>query len=518
MDFLKKILDWFKSFPENYWSKFTQAQKILFLGTVVAVVVTLVITLSVAVSPNYSLLVRGLTDNEAGRVVQQLEEEGIAYKTGPSGAIYVPSANNPEALRMKYVSTGVIGNASQGFEIMDEQPLGATSFDKQVRYQVALNGELERTIMSINGVQYAQVNLTVPKFTYYTRGEDAKPKASVLLVLDPGVTLNPENVKAVMQLVSGAVEGLNYQDVRVVDNNSRILSDRVVQDETIGSASTKMELQEKTENYYSQKVRSNLEQVFGLGRVVVMTEVALNWQTIEKESTEYTPVLRKTGVVVSEQTESEKSRTGAAGDAVGVDANVPPVYEATDTELPPEYERSKTTTNYNVNEAYEKILQNNQGEILDKSITVLIDSTAVASGVTSTSIKNIVANSVDATESKVEVQFLAFDRTAEKQVEEQMKMLENQKKFIQLVIGVTLLVLSMMLLIYLMSARVKKRKKRQEIIEKRKAFDKEIEETVQAEELSPDERELVNMVEMLYNSVDNKPEEIAMVLKAWLNE
>ncbi|HPF17195.1 MAG TPA: flagellar basal-body MS-ring/collar protein FliF [Thermotogota bacterium] len=518
MDFLKKIVDWVKSFPDEYWKKFTQSQKILFVGVIVAIVVALVMTISVASNPNYTLLVRGLTDAEAGSVVQQLEESGIPFETGTGGAIYVPRAYNPEALRMKYISTGVIGSTSKGFEIMENQPLGATSFDKQVRYQIALKGELERTIMSLDGVNYAQVNLTIPKFTYYARGEEADPKASVLLVLSPGVTLKPENIKGVMQLISGAVEGLDYKEVRVVDNNSKILSDLVIAEEGVGGASSKMEVQQKAEDYYTRKVRSNLEQVFGLGRVVVMAEIELNWETIERESTEYEPVLRKTGVVVSEQTESEKSRSSNAGQVVGTDANIPTVYEATDTGDLTDFERESKTVNYNVNEIYEKILQNKQGEILNKNITVLIDSLAVATGVTTDSIKGIVANSIDATLTNVAVEFLAFDRSTEEQIKRQLELVETQQKFIQLVIGVTLLAISIMLLIYILSSRMKKKKKRQEIIQKRMAFEQEIQQTIEREELSPDEQELVTLMEMLFENVEKKPEEIAMVLKAWLNE
>jgi flagellar M-ring protein FliF len=226
--------------------------------------------------------------------------------------------------------------------------------------------------------------------------------------------------------------------------------------------------------------------------------------------------------VVSEQTESEKSRTGTTGQVVGTDANIPPTYESTDTENDPTYERDKTTTNYNVNEAYQKILQNNQGEILDKNITVMIDSLAIeaqaATGVTTDTIKSLVANSIDATITNVEVAFLPFDRSAEYEMESQMKLLENQQKFIQLVVGVTLLAISMMLLIYLMTSRVKKRKKRQEIIEKRMAFENEVQQTIESEELSSEEQELVNLLEMLYRTVEEKPEELALVLKAWLNE
>jgi len=166
-----------------------------------------------------------------------------------------------------------------------------------VRYQVALQGSLERSIMSIDGVMQAIVHLTVPKFTYYTRGDTTQSKASVMLTLRPGTVLSPPNVKAIMQLVAGAVEGLSFQDVRVVDNYSRSLSDSVALEGNMEMASSRMELIKLTEEYYTSKIRNSLEQVFGMGRVVVMSDILLNWETIEKEEKTDTPVSRTSGIV-----------------------------------------------------------------------------------------------------------------------------------------------------------------------------------------------------------------------------
>ncbi|HPE68198.1 MAG TPA: flagellar basal-body MS-ring/collar protein FliF [Thermotogota bacterium] len=518
MDQLKKILEWLKSFPENYWKKYTSAQKMLFGGTIGAIVVAIVLMISFAANPNWSLLIRGLAEAEAGKVIEALEEQGIPYKTASGGSIYVPASYDPEALRMKFFTQGVLGAASRGFEILDDQPLGATSFDKQVRYQIALQGSLERSIMSIDGIRFATVHLTVPKFTYYARGEETEPKASVMLTLDPGKTLSPENVKAIMELVAGAVEGLAYSNVRVVDNYSRILSDAVALDESMGWAANRMEFQKNMESYYSQKIRSSLEQVFGLGRVVVISDVLLNWETIEKEATIFTPVLRKTGVMVSEQTEKESSTYGAEGYPVGVDSNVPPTYESTIASLGPQYTREKETVNYNVNEAYEKVLQNKQGEILEKNITVLIDSVAVASEIQTSSIKTIVANAVNATESNVEVEFLAFDRSIQEEMESQMEFLERQRRFFQLFLGMALLVASIVTLIYLLVGRMRTRRKRRDIMDRRRKLEEELVESASQDKLSPEEQELVEMLESLFKAVDARPEEVAMVLKVWMNE
>jgi len=518
MDFLKKILDWFKSFPENYWNKFSSSQKILFGGTAVAIIVALVLMISIAANPNYQLLVRGLGDSEAGEVLQQLDEQGIPYKTDNSGAIYVPGSYDPQALRMKFFTSGVLGTNTRGFEILDNQPLGSTSFDKNVRYQTALSGELERSIMSIDGIDYAKVIATVPKFTYYARGETSKPEASVMLTLSPGYSPKPENVKAIMLLVSGAVEGLEYTDVRVVDNHSRILSETVVSGDDMGYASSQMELKQKTEKYYTDKVKGNLEQVFGIGRVVVISDILLNWETIEKEAKTYTPVGRTGGIVTSQETEKEMSTTGSTGSPVGVDSNVPPTYESTETGSEKTYERERNTTNYNVNEAYEKILQNNQGEILAKNVSVMIDSTDLATGVTEDFVATFVANAINATTTDIEIAFIPFNRSEESQMKAEMDAIKARDRFTQLMIGVALLALSMLLMMYLLIGRMKMKKNRERILERRKQFERELKEIPSEDNLSEEERELVEMIEALYNAAEQRPEEVALVLKVWLNE
>ncbi len=518
MDFLKKILDWFKSFPDDYWKKFTNSQKILFGGTAVAIIVAMVLMISVAANPNYQLLVRGLGEAESGKVIQQLEEQGVPYKTDSSGAIYVPGAYDPQALRMKFFTAGVLGTTTRGFEILENQPLGSTSFDKQVRYQTALSGELERSIMSIDGIEYAKVIATVDKFTYYARGDMDNPTASVMLTLAPGYSPKPENIKAIMLLVAGAVEGLDYTDVRVVDNHSRILSETVISGDDMGLASSRMELQRMTEEYYASKVRGNLEKVFGIGRVVVISEVLLNWETIEKEEKTYSPVSRTGGIVTSQETEKEKSTTGTVGAPVGVDSNVPPTYESTTTGSATGYEKERSTTNYNVNEAYEKVMKNNQGEILAKNVSVMIDSTDLATSVTKDFVATFVANAINATTTDIEIAFIPFNRSEEELMKSEMESIRAKDKFTQLMVGVALLALSMLLMMYLLIGRMKMKKKREKIIERRKQFEKELKEVPLEESLSEEERELVGMIEMLYNAVDQRPEEVALVLKVWMNE
>jgi len=206
------------------------------------------------------------------------------------------------------------------------------------------------------------------------------------------------------------------------------------------------------------------------------------------------------------------------GAPVGVDSNVPPTYESTIVTALGEYEREKTIRNYSINEAYEHVLQNKQGEILAKNITVLLDSTAVSTSVNKDVIKTLVANAINATLTSVEVDFLAFDRSLEQQYESEMQVSARQQKFIQLTIGFLLLISALTLLLYLLLSRLRLRKQRQEVLSRRQRFEQELLASVAEEKLTPEETELVNMMETLFHAAENQPEEVALLLRLWLNE
>ncbi|MDI3473530.1 MAG: flagellar M-ring protein FliF, partial [Thermotogaceae bacterium] len=179
MELLRRIREFFNNFIQERWKNYTTSQKILIIGSVLSVLIVLIALLSIGLKTNYVILVKNLSEREAGVIIQKLEDMGIPYKAESGGTILVPDSVNVYSVRMKLATEGVLGSISRGFEILDTQPFGSTSFDKQVRYQVALQGELERTISSLEAIKTARVHLTIPKYTYYVRGDSSKPKASV---------------------------------------------------------------------------------------------------------------------------------------------------------------------------------------------------------------------------------------------------------------------------------------------------------------------------------------------------
>ena len=534
LDFLGRLKEFFSKFLDK-WKGLPTASKILFGGIVVSIIVVIVIMAIVLAAPGYVPLVSGLTEEQAGYIVQQLDAMGIKYKVEP-GRILVSKRYNVYELRMRLASAGILGPMTRGFEILDQQSLGATSFDRQVRYQIALQGELERSIMTISGVKSARVHLTLPKYTYYVRGEMVEPRASVLVVLEPGKDLTQTQIKGIMQLVAGAVEGLKLENVRVIDQYSRVLSDRVTSSAEMLVAADRTELKMNLESYYAKKIKQTLEAVFGPGRVEVIPDIKLDWEKIERQITKYEPITRQGGLIRSQEQESEKSvNIPSTGGPVGTEANIPPTYPSLTPQGTATYERTRTITNYELSSIVENLVQNKEGEIRSVSLSVIIDaSSSVFSGFNETEmnrwariVSDLVEKGIGASSSEqnlsVSVAFLPFDRSLEEEFRKSQLELEQRRRYTAMMLGLSLLAGLSFLLIYLIILQVRRVKARKAIEARKVKMEEELkrileEEKVKEVPLSPEEKALQELRENLEKVFKQDPEEVASVIKLWLVE
>lgn len=171
---------------------------------------------------DFKPLFTNLAAEDAGGIVQKLKESGAEYRLTESGStVLVPSARLNE-LRLNMAAAGLPKTGRVGFELFDKVNLGATEFTEHINYRRALEGELERTVMSLSEVEQARVHLTFPKESVYLESQQPA-KASVLIRLRPGRKLAPQNVVAIDHLVASAVEGLTADAVTVLDMNGNLL-------------------------------------------------------------------------------------------------------------------------------------------------------------------------------------------------------------------------------------------------------------------------------------------------------
>src|SRR5579864_1187250 len=152
-------------------------------------------------------LFTSMSPEEAGAVVQKIKESGTEYRLSETAAtVLVPSARIAE-LRLQLAAAGLPKSGRIGYELFDKTAFGTTEYVEHINYHRALEGELERSVMSLAEVEQARVHLTFPKDSVFLEAQQPA-KASVMVKLKPGARISAGNVQAICHLVASAVEGL----------------------------------------------------------------------------------------------------------------------------------------------------------------------------------------------------------------------------------------------------------------------------------------------------------------------
>ena len=236
--------------------------------------------------PLYGSLER-LDSREVGEI---LDFNQIAYKVDPAtGALLVPTDKIHQA-RLRLSERGIPGNQSVGFELLDkEQPLGTSQFMESARYKRSLEGELARTITSINSVRGARVHLAIPKTTVFVR-DGREPSASVFLDLYPGRNLDGQQVKGIANLVASSIPELKIENVTVVDQKGSLLSVGV-EDERLVIASQHLDYTKKVENDIELRVRRLLTPIIGEDKFKTEVAADLDFTEVEEAEESFNPDL-----------------------------------------------------------------------------------------------------------------------------------------------------------------------------------------------------------------------------------
>ena len=228
---------------------------------------------------DFKPLFTGVAAEDAGAVLAKLRESGVEYRLADDGAtILVPSARVAE-VRIELASAGLPKTGRIGFELFDKANFGASEFAEQVNYHRAIEGELERSVMSIREVEQARVHITMAKDSLYT--EQRQPaKASILVKLRHAAALSPQNVAAICQLTASAVPGLAPEQVSLVDTSGNLLN-RPRAERAHGEANraseAALEYRKSVERDVQNKIAATLEPLLGADhfRAGVSAEVDL---------------------------------------------------------------------------------------------------------------------------------------------------------------------------------------------------------------------------------------------------
>lgn len=353
---------------QEFFGPLSPAQRTMFVGLVASILIFVGIILYWALKPDYTLLFGSLDADTATELVEELESRGVRYQLQNSGrSIYVPSSRVHE-LRMQLASTGRMSVDIKGYELFDENSLGMTDFMQQVNKKRALEGELARSIGSLNQVEHARVHLVLPERTPFQNSSVAA-SASVILSLKSGQRLQKEQVEGMTALIAGSVEGLNSDAVVVLDQAGNRLTDGIQSGSDFASGNLQMQLRQNVESYLTERAQTMLDRALGPGNSLLRVSVEHDFDRLIRESDLIDPDSR---TIISEERRSDQT-TDETSQQVPFDEFTPVNQRGQTSVVNNRMNESVTQVrNYEVNTTRE-IYEKSQGELKRISASVLLN-------------------------------------------------------------------------------------------------------------------------------------------------
>jgi flagellar M-ring protein FliF len=286
-------------------------------GAVVGGTLFIYLFLHMVSAPSYTMLVSGVDPAQTGKMTSTLSAHGINYQLQNNGTAIAVQGNQSAAARVALAGSGQLGNTQPGFELFDHASLGESNFQQQITYQRALQGQLETTIDSVQGVSGAQVTLVLPNPQTQVFGEN-NGASSAAVLLSGTSALDSSSVRGIAQLVASAVPGLQLSKVTITGASGQLLWPSP-NGAGGGSGSGGSALQE-AEQRYDETTAANLQamlaQTLGPGKAQVLVYANMNVDQATKESLEYakagTPLAQTKSLETLQGNGSSAAATGTA--------------------------------------------------------------------------------------------------------------------------------------------------------------------------------------------------------------
>ena len=309
------------SFLENL-SEMTMLRQVgLMVGLAASVAIGFAVVLW-SQQPDYRPLYGSLAGMDSKQIMETLAAADIAYTVEPNSGALLVKADDVARARMKLAAAGVTPSDSNiGFEILDkDQGLGTSQFMEATRYRRGLEGELARTISSLNNVKGARVHLAIPKSSVFVRDE-RKPSASVLVELFAGRSLEPGQVLAIVNLVATSVPELSKSQITVVDQKGNLLSDQA-ENSALTMAGKQFDYSRRMEGMLTQRVQNILQPILGNDRYKAEVSANVDFSAVESTAESFNP---DQPALRSEQSVNEQRSTSSGAQGVpGALSNQPP--------------------------------------------------------------------------------------------------------------------------------------------------------------------------------------------------
>ena len=303
-------MDSFKQLTDNLKARLGELsfnQKVL-LGVVATASIISVAVFSLWLQKeDKAVLYSNLSPEDAAAALEELSKQDVPTELKNGGGTIMVPESMVARLRIELAGKGVVANGPVGFEIFDGKQYGLTEFLQNVNFKRALEGELTKSIESLQGIQSARVHLVLPQPSIFKKN-DPGATASVVLRLGRGAKLAESQIAGIQALVAGSVEDLTVDSVTVIDQGGRVLSAAAQDDET-GRTENQLGLRKEVEDYLTGKAGSMLDKVLGPGRSIVRVDATLNFEKIDREREIYDPA----STVVRSEVRNEETNPANGG-------------------------------------------------------------------------------------------------------------------------------------------------------------------------------------------------------------
>ena len=316
-------------------------------------------------TPQMTTLYTDLSLEDSASIIKDLDRQGISYEIRNEGSVILVPKDKVTRLRMKLAEGGLPKGGGVGYEIFDKSDaLGTTSFVQNINHLRALEGELARTISSIDRIQAARVHLVLPERPLFSR-ETPEPSASIVVRVRG--SLEPQQIRAIRHLVASSVNGLKPQRVSIVDETGQLLADGAGTDidQEVGD-----ERRAAFEKRMRKQVEDIVSSVVGQGRARVQLSADFDYNKITQTSDKFDPDGR---VLRSSQTREESSVTADNSGQVTVNNELPGNQQNNNASTAhDESKKTEETNNYEISRTT-KTEVTEAGRVNRISVAVLVD-------------------------------------------------------------------------------------------------------------------------------------------------
>ena len=361
-------------------------------------------------APTQAPLFSNLASADASAIVDELNAAGVAYELTDGGQTIMVAKDQVYDLRLTMSGQGLPAGQDTGYALLDEQGITTSEFQQQTTYQRALEGELAKTLESLEGVRSAVVHVALPEDEVFVT-DKAEPTASVLLDLTPGTALSGEQIQAVTNLVSSSIQGMEPDQVTVADSSGQVLS-TAGEGMTAAAGDARSQVETEQETRLAAKAQAMLDRVLGPGRSVVSVRAEVD--LAERQTTSETYTYEQGTPPISESTVTE-DYTGGGGVPVGgvLGPENMPDAAANAGAGDSTYNKESTTANNAVGKTVE-VEKSAPGDIKRMTVSVVMDE-AVAANLNQQQMRDLMTTGVGLDEARgddITVATLPFDTTA----------------------------------------------------------------------------------------------------------